>query len=435
MIEVPVPRESVNDESVVVQAILVPDGQLAAKGQAVVEVETSKTAVAVAAPSAGQVRHNLEVGQEVEVGACLFRIVGDSPHSAASLTSHTASKEDDVSNRETLAQPTPGPAPLLSRAAQAALDAGTDLSSFSGRWVTRADVLALRDVHVERASSRRGPDPGRGGAPEAGTAERRILPQERFKPVSRGKRKRVEVQNLLRGGHAATTSTIGAKLILPGDRIVAPSPLFRSNISDLLVYEGARVLRKFPELNGFNLDDQTMGLYEDINFGLSFDSGQNLKVLVLRTPDRKSLSAIQDEFTELLELYEGGGSIPRERLEGATVTLSDLSPTGASFMLPLLNGQQGLIIGIVSRNRREFDLLASFDHRLSEGLRVARFLEELRERVLSHFRDPGGTANLRCDGCGKSMQDEVRLGSRGFVRIILPSGEEGGFCRNCFEGH
>ncbi len=88
-----------------------------------------------------------------------------------------------------------------------------------------------------------------------------------------------------------------------------------------------------------------------------------------------------------MELYESNKPIPVELLEGSTVTLSDLSITGASFMLPLLIGQQSLILGIVKHEAAHFEVFASFDHRLAEGLRVARFLESLRERI--RFSLPG----------------------------------------------
>jgi hypothetical protein len=65
---------------------------------------------------------------------------------------------------------------------------------------------------------------------------------------------------------------------------------------------------------------------------------------------------------------------------------------------------------------------------------VARFLEQLRERVISHHRGADGIANLSCDACGRTMRDEIQLGGRGFVSVTLRGGETGKLCRNCFEG-
>ena len=167
---------------------------------------------------------------------------------------------------------------------------------------------------------------------------------------------------------------------------------------------------------------------------MSFDNVQNLKVLTLRAADKLSLPELHREFSSLLDLFESGKPIPAELLGTSTVTISDLSTTGASFMLPLINGQQALILGVVKHDARHFEVFASFDHRVSEGLRVTRFLEALRDRVLSHYRDADGHADLACSICSKRMRDELRLGGRGFVNMTLPDGESAMLCRNCFEG-
>ena len=92
------------------------------------------------------------------------------------------------------------------------------------------------------------------------------------------------------------------------------------------------------------------------------------------------------------------------------------------------------LLGVRFATSPLIEVFASFDHRVTEGLRVTRFLEALRDRVVSHYRDGQGHARLACRTCGKTMQDEVRLGNRGMVNMTLPSGENALLCRNCFEG-
>jgi pyruvate/2-oxoglutarate dehydrogenase complex dihydrolipoamide acyltransferase (E2) component len=77
MIEILVPRENVNDDSVIIRAIHVNSGEFAKKGQTVVEIETSKTNIEIDSPGNGLISHNLEVGTEISVGALLFWIGGD----------------------------------------------------------------------------------------------------------------------------------------------------------------------------------------------------------------------------------------------------------------------------------------------------------------------------------------------------------------------
>lgn len=425
MIEVCVPRESVNDQYVIVQRVMVRDGSPAAADEVVVEIETTKTTIEIVAPISGTVRHRLAVGDEVVVGGVLFS-VGDGEAATALLPADTTSADSASAKAHS------APA-LLSRAAQAAARRlNTDLSPFVGRWVTESEILL---GHVDQSTTAiPSPIPAKTGNPtftDAAEGPRSPLAHDQ---VRRTKRKQAEIESLLRGSHAATTSTIGISIPLPGTRLVAPDFLFQNSISDLLIFEAARLLRQFPELNGFNIDSRTAAQYQEVNFGISFDNHQNLKVLALRNADVLGLPEIQRQYVELLDLYEGNGPIPVALLTTATVTLSDLSVTSASFMLPLINGQQALILGIIRRHHDLFDVLASFDHRVSEGLRVTRFLEALRERVISHFHDNDGQPRINCDACGKSIQDEVRLGGRGFIKVTLPNGDGGHLCRNCFEG-
>lgn len=202
----------------------------------------------------------------------------------------------------------------------------------------------------------------------------------------------------------------------------------------MIVFEASRLLKKYSELNAVYFDSKNYGKYEEINFGWSFDSGANLKVLAIKNADQLSLVEIHREVEKLLELYESKQTIPMDLLNSATVTISDLSKTDASFMQPLINGYQSLIIGVVKRNKNDFELYATFDHRISEGLRVTEFLTELKNRILSYYIDQNGITTLTCYACEKSMAEEVSLRNIGFIKITLPNGNGANICRNCFEG-
>ena len=436
MTEVFVPRESVNDDTVIVQRVFVSSGVNVDVGTPIVELETSKTSIELTAPTAGRVSHNLEVGDEIAVGASLFRVGDDYGDLKAEETMGGPDGEETVVDGRAPSTLNAAP-PLMSRAA-AAVAAGNkiDLSRFAGRWVTTAD---LKETVAFTSDGGDGIDEEEQNQSEAAlrrqTSQREQLSIKiGYREFVQSKRKRIEVNNLVGGMHFATTSCVGIRVRLRGKRFISAPILFENGISDLIVYESARLLRKYPELNGSYLSPRANAYYDEINFGISFDNGQNLKVVTLRSADRKPLGIIQAEFMELLELYEAGKPIARDLLETSTVTLSDLTGTEASYMLPLLNGRQSLILGVVRHSQSDFEIFASFDHRLSEGLRVARFLEQLRDRLVSHHADASGVVRVNCEFCGKSMSEEVRLGSRGFVKILLPSGVDASVCRNCFEG-
>ncbi len=71
-----VPREDANDDGAVLIRWLVPHGHTVVQGQAVCEMETTKTVFTVYSPAEGPLHHALEEGQEVAVGSPLGTIGG-----------------------------------------------------------------------------------------------------------------------------------------------------------------------------------------------------------------------------------------------------------------------------------------------------------------------------------------------------------------------
>jgi pyruvate/2-oxoglutarate dehydrogenase complex dihydrolipoamide acyltransferase (E2) component len=409
MIEVLVPRENVNDESVIIRAIHAKSGEQIRKGQLIVQVETSKTNIDIEAPEDGTISHNLLIGAEIRIGERLF-YVGD--------------KNIQAAKNEQL-QEIGQNIKISKAAALRAKELGVDLSQLQTGWITSESVeinAGLKKTEVKRMT-----------VPDYQPNESITLQVSSIKePIT--KRKQVEVKNLQAGQHQSTSSTIGIDIKVPGKRVIEPPYLFQGSISDLIVYEGSRLLRKYPKLNAAYINPTTLGVYDEINFGWSFDNGSNLKVLAIKDTDKLSLNEIQNEVNRLLDLYESNKNIPMDILSSSTVTISDLSRTNASFIFPLINGLQSMILGIVKRSENNFSIYATFDHRVSEGLTVTNFLTELKSRILSYYLDNNGIAPISCYVCEKSMAEEISLRHRGFIKITLPNGEDTNLCRNCFDG-
>ena len=72
-----------------------------------------------------------------------------------------------------------------------------------------------------------------------------------------------------------------------------------------------------------------------------------------------------------------------EDLAEGTFTISDLSSYGVMHFVPVLNHRQAATLGICAERAGtgHFDLVLTFDHRLSDGMRAGQFLGELRACV------------------------------------------------------
>jgi len=423
-LRVTVDRDNVNDEFVVVRKLHKRNGESVQAEELVLEIESSKTLSEVYAPESGLLRVHSSEGDEIAVGGLLFEITTESPETtdAADIVRPVTPPSEEAQLKASRT------ATELAQRLDVAL---RDIPSRG--WITSADVLAAAKpaaarIHGDAAAIRDAST----SVPAHGT-----VPKAPFRAVKTSLLKRKEARILAGANSSGSTSMIGTELSLGGSaRLVPPPFLFQDSISDLVTFEAARLLKRYPDLNACYLDERTNGYFAEVNFGISFDAGHNLKVLALRNADQLSLIEVQAGFDRLLQLYESDAPIADELLHCSTVTLSDLSRSGATFMLPLLNASQSLIIGITRRDSDRFGLHASFDHRVSEGLQVARFLDELRGRLQSHYRPaptnrPGA---LRCSVCDQTLEAEIETGVRGLLRIACADGSDGYLCRNCFEG-
>lgn len=419
MIEVFVPRENVNDESVIILTVHVKSGTRVKSGDVVVSIETSKTNLDILAEQDGLIYHELNEGVEVEVGDLLFKVGSEFLDSQSS--SCQSAPLNDLDNNL-------GRAKFSQQALTRAKELDVKLTNFSVGWITSCEIENFVGLKMPKKLDMGDSFPNL-------NYEEVIYLESPTTERTTSKRKQVESRNLQAVERRYTTSTVGIEIKVPGSRLVKPPYLFEDSISDLVVYEASRLLRKYPELNASYINEKKWVEYQQINFGWSFDNGKNLKVLAIKQSDKISLLDLQNEVERLLYLYESSESIPYDLLIESTVTFSDLSRTDASFMMPLINGRQTLILGLVKKKKNLFEIYASFDHRVSEGLTVINFLSKLKDRVLSYFFDENGNANLICYACEKTINEEIAMGRyRGFVKVVIPNGEDVSLCRNCFDG-
>jgi pyruvate/2-oxoglutarate dehydrogenase complex dihydrolipoamide acyltransferase (E2) component len=436
MARVIVDRENVNDDFVIVRRLYKESGSLVAADDCVLEIETSKTIREILSPAAGLLSITLLEGDEVAVGELLFEVAADAPlpSDSPTTTTHAAPSEDTPAPIATESKPN-GQRDFSRAAAELAQRLGIAAEALPGGWIVTTDVLDAAGRGPPREAQ---PRPTEAPAAAAKAHGPRAAPSTRFREERMTLRKRTEARNMARANGSGTSSMIGIEVLLPGPRLVAAPFLFHDSIADLIVFEAARLLRRFPDLNAFYLDERTIGHFEEVNFGISFDKGHDLKVLTLYNADTLSLAQVQSGIEHLLHLYESDAPIEASLMNSSTVTISDLSRSPADFMLPLLNADQSFIIGVSRRGTEKYALHAAFDHRVSEGLQVAKFLGELRERVESHHRPKVAVTNnlhsLRCSVCEQRLQQELNLGSSVLMRVVLTDGTDGYLCRNCFDG-
>jgi pyruvate/2-oxoglutarate dehydrogenase complex dihydrolipoamide acyltransferase (E2) component len=400
--------------------LFVAEGAYIEKGADLIEFETSKTAIVLESPVSGYVQFLYAEESEVEVNSVVC-VIESAPSKRNS--------EEVVLNSDISTENRSNDSVIFSKKVSQA--SYYDLN-IEGKWWITSKMLTkdrgkssaiAKGVEIQNASLDEG-----ALKPVAGNQN---LTEGGYDLVKTSMRKRAEVNSLGVSGGGAFQSTIGIDII-SGKRIV-PSIMFNNSIQDLLCYESSKMLRdEFRDLNGFYISANKIGLYCDVCAGISLDTLNKLTVARIENSDKKSLQELQELIGSIIVRFEDG-ALSNDDLKASTFTITDLSTSGASYVRPLLNGSESLIIGVVRRSEICFGLYVSFDHRVTEGLRVANFLDGLKQRVESHFSKLSIGSALKCDFCMESLEEQINLGSRGMLLMSTISGQKS-ICRNCYEG-
>ena len=156
-------------------------------------------------------------------------------------------------------------------------------------------------------------------------------------------------------------------------------------------------VREFPQFNA-SFDDQTNEtiLKKYYTFGVAVDTAHGLMVPVIRDVDKKSISELAAEISEVAELARQR-KLPPDRMKGGTFTISNLGGLGGSSFTPIVNWPEVAILGI-ARARQEYvihdgkpqfrlicPLSLSYDHRAINGADGARFVTRLSSLLASPF--------------------------------------------------
>lgn len=416
-----VDRDTINDDVVLVIEIYKTHNSTVKTDDEVVTVETSKTTIDIISPCDGTLSIDINVGDEIEVGDLLFQVLNDEE-----MESSENKKAEKNEEEKSLS------AHIFSKEAEKKIkELGLKDLNFSKKFVSLDDVM---DLAAEQEPSEETELIDKKKIENVPIEDAEISSNISYIRKKTSLRKRAEITTLASRGNLSTQSVISIEINAKTPRSSSTPYLFRNTISDLVIYEASKLLNSYKELNGFYISKRELGIYEDINFGVSFDSGRNLKVLSILCSDMKTLHEIQTNIVELLDLYESGETISENLLTSSTITISDLSNTNASYMQPLVSAGQSSIIGLVKKSDFLFEVFLGFDHKVIEGMYATKYLEELKENIESHFDTNDIKYNQSCGACGMSMEVIKEQDQLGMVMVMRQDGKIEPICQVCFNG-
>ncbi|MEO5967187.1 MAG: 2-oxo acid dehydrogenase subunit E2 [Ferruginibacter sp.] len=417
-----VPLLSVNDTHLTVQELNYSNGAKVNAGDTVLVFETSKTAYDVLADVDGYINYECIAGNEYEVGKSIAKI-SDSP------------VEVPVSNAE----------PITSKLADNNIWEGKAIFAQAAKELMKKhhlleDVFAGKDfVSYEDVQQHLGITTSTKKNSELGfnieTALQKIIQTDKvlLEKLSSNKQKEIKYLSSVQSSNLISTVHIAIELDGLFDRLNAQSKVFKDALLPVIIYESARLLKRYPILNSY-FTGTDVAFYNDVNIGFAADIGKGLKVLKIANTETVQMQDVELQMLALSERYLDD-KLTIDDLSDITFTITDLSNEGISFFHPLINMMNSAILGISAPDHKLNRIMLSlaFDHRLTEGKLASNFLQELKLNVESYALDKSfRKSNLSCYKCMKKLSED--LSSVGFVRCVTKDGSDGFICQSCLKG-
>ncbi len=357
------------------------EGDAVEQGAPIMEIETDKVTVEIEAPASGTLTGlRVPEGADVPVGgvvAVILAVGEETPPETPAAVEPTATAQVSSPVQETRGRKRAGRRPLASpKARRLAAERGVDVAALAGSG-PRGAVLA---TDVEPAGAGRdGANAGvRAMPPQVGAIWRRMAERttQSWQTAPHFYLSREVDAGRLEAWRASTRKRAGYE---------------RVTHTDLLVKLVAAALREHPHVNA-HWHEGGIVAAEEVNVGIAVAVDDGLVVPVVHGADRLELREIAARREELVEAARAGKLRPHD-VGGGTFTISNLGMYGVDAFSAVLNGPQAAIlaVGRIADRVVAVDghpevrpmciLTVSFDHRVVDGARAARFLETLADLV------------------------------------------------------
>ena len=159
------------------------------------------------------------------------------------------------------------------------------------------------------------------------------------------------------------------------------------SVNDFVVKASALALRQFPNLNA-SLKNDTVVRHGQVNVGVAVAVEGGLMTVVCKDTDRKSLRQIATELRATVGRARAGKVRP-EDIEGSTFSVSNLGMYDVESFIAIINPPEAAILAVGSAREvavvkdgavvpgLRMKATISVDHRVSDGVEAAQFLQAL----------------------------------------------------------
>lgn len=365
-------------------------GDAVARGDMLIDLETDKVTLEIAAPEAGVVKEILQQPGDIVLPDVVLCII-DTEGTATTTTAATATVASANSTLADDGTPRFGPA-VRKLIEEHGIDPATVVASGKDGRVTKADVLA----HLETIPTEEVAPPATTTVQPRPEAIPGARPEERI-PMTRVRKRTAErlLQAQQQNAILTTFNEVNMKPFM--DMRAQHKEEFekqygvRLGFMSVFVKAAVEALKRFPVVNAYvDGDDIIYHGYYDV--GVAVGSERGLVVPILRDVDRMPFSEVERKIRDFGERARDG-KLTLDELTGGTFTISNGGVFGSLLSTPILNPPQSAILGMhkiqdrpVAENgevviRPMMYLALSYDHRVIDGREAVQFLETVRKTI------------------------------------------------------
>ena len=226
----------------------------------------------------------------------------------------------------------------------------------------------------------------------------------------------VEVKSIPRVKKLASTYLVNSWSTIPhvtnhDEADITEMENFRGSLTDIYTGEKMKItplafiikalvasLKKFPSFNSSidNIENGKMTVKKYYHIGIAVDTPNGLMVPKIRDANNKKISMLSKELKEVSELCRNL-KIDKKELFGGSMTITSLGGIGGSFFTPIINYPEVAILGIGKSQKKQIymdgkfkirtmlPISLSYDHRIIDGAEAARFNNDLKENLGKNF--------------------------------------------------
>ncbi|HUG88624.1 MAG TPA: 2-oxoglutarate dehydrogenase complex dihydrolipoyllysine-residue succinyltransferase, partial [Actinomycetota bacterium] len=389
------------------------DGERVEKDDLILELETDKASVELAAEASGTLEILVEAGQTVHVGDVVGRIVEGGEAKEEPEEPEEPEEKPEEPTEEKPEEPTE------EKPEEPAEEAGEpEEESKEPEEESKEPEEKPKEKPKEKPEAERprkepsAPEPAEERV-DRKTVREAAAPRDEEPGTRREKMTRLRrriAERLVEAQRTAAILTTFNEIDMSGIMALRQEhqPEFeerhgvRLGFMSLFARASILALRDFPEINAFIEGDEIV-YHDPVHLGIAVGTPRGLVVPVLRHAERMSFAEIERTIKELATRARDG-DLTIDELQGGTFTISNGGIYGSLMSTPILNPPQSGILGMHKIEKRAVVLedpdtgeerivsrpmmyvALSYDHRIVDGEEAVSFLVTVKERLESPTR-------------------------------------------------